>query len=271
MRDGGGSLEVSGLSLLLDERTILGDITFSASAGDFICIVGRNGAGKSTLFKCIAGIYKNFSGTIDIDGRRSISISERDRARLIAYVPQSSPQNIPYTVREFMEMSRYSWRGVSSPAEDSRAVSEAFDMTDTGSLTDRRMDSLSGGERQKVMIASAIAQETGIILMDEPTSYLDYAHQAETAEVMTRINVERGVTMLAVTHDINMAVRSSRRIVALSGGRVLWGGQPNDILDESLLQSIYGVSFEWYFPGCSCESGYPLLAPTQSKGVLRLV
>jgi iron complex transport system ATP-binding protein len=291
MNGSGIALEVSSLSLMLDGRTILGDIAFSADAGDFICIVGRNGAGKSTLFKCIAGIYRNFSGAISIGGARSASLGERDRARMIAYVPQSAPPNIPYTVREFMEMSRYSWRGVSSPADDARAMSEAFDMTDTGFLADRRMNSLSGGERQKVMIAAAIAQETGIILMDEPTSYLDYAHQAETIEVMARVNTERGVTMLAVTHDINMAVRLSDRIVAFSGGRVVWIGPPGDILDESLLQSIYGVSFEWYYPSspsspASSDSdcpdasissggpyslGYPLLAPSRRKGAVARV
>ncbi|MDR1471427.1 MAG: ABC transporter ATP-binding protein [Synergistaceae bacterium] len=267
MRSSGISLEVSDLSLTLEGRAILRGIAFSADAGDFICVVGRNGAGKSTLFKCIAGIYRNFSGAVGVGGRRLPSLGERDRARMIAYVPQSAPSNIPYTVREFMEMSRYSWRGVSSLADDARAVSEAFEMTDTGFLADRRMDSLSGGERQKVMIASAIAQETGIILMDEPTSYLDYAHQAETAEVMARVNVERGVTMLTVTHDVNMAVRLSRRIIAFSGGSVIWSGPPDEILDESLLRSIYGVSFEWYYSGAQC-GGYPLLAPAQSKGVL---
>ena len=257
-------LEVSGVSLSLDGRMILSDVTFSALSGDFICMVGRNGAGKSSIFKCVVGIYKNFSGAIEIGGRRSSRLSDRNRAKLVAYVPQIASLDVPYTVREFMEMARYPWKGTSTAAEDSRSISEALAMTGTGDLADRRMNALSGGERQKVMIASAVAQDTGIIVLDEPTSYLDYEHQAEAAEVMARINVERGVTVLAVTHDINLAVRASCRIIALAEGRVFWSGSPRGILEDGLLQSIYGVPFERYFPRCG--AGYPLLAPVMAGG-----
>ncbi|MDR3354157.1 MAG: ABC transporter ATP-binding protein [Synergistaceae bacterium] len=266
MSGAGIPLEVSGVSLSLDGRNILSDVAFSVGSGDFICMVGRNGAGKSSIFKCVVGIYKNFSGVIEIGGARSSEFSDRNRAKLVAYVPQSASLDVPYTVREFMEMARYPWRGVSTAAEDARYISEALMMTGAIDVAERRMNTLSGGERQKVMIASAVAQNTGIIVLDEPTSYLDYEHQAEAAEVMARVNSERGVTLLAVTHDINLAMRVSRRIIALADGRVFWNGPPSGILEDGLLQSIYGVPFESYFPRSGGDWDYPLLAPVMPGG-----
>jgi iron complex transport system ATP-binding protein len=204
---------------------------------------------------------------IEIGGKRSSRLSDRNRAKLIAYVPQIASIDVPYTVLEFMDMARYPWRGISTEAENSRSISEALAMTGIEGLAERRMNTLSGGERQKVMIASAVAQDTGIIVLDEPTSCLDYEHQAEAAEVMSRINVERGVTVLVVTHDINLAVRASCRIIALAEGRVFWSGPPHGILEDGLLQSIYGVPFERYFPRSGV--GYPLLAPPMAGGVAR--
>jgi iron complex transport system ATP-binding protein len=254
-------IEVSGLSISLGGKAILRDVSCDAQKGDFLCVVGRNGAGKSTLFKCMCGAYKNFNGTVRLAGKESGAMSARERARVVAYVPQSVPPDMPYTVHEFMEMSRYPWRGFfSSSRDDRRAVAEAIDLADIGEFASRKMRDLSGGERQKVMIASAIAQESDAILMDEPTTFLDYAHQVETMELMTRVNKEKNVAMLIVTHDVNLAMRISDKVLGLSEGRVAWIGTPHGLQDPELLRSIFGVAFERYF--ARREDVAPLFAPT---------
>ena len=252
-------IEVSGLSISLGGKNILRDVSFDVGDGDFLCVVGRNGAGKSTLFKCVCGLHKNFQGAVKLGGKVHQRMNARERARIVAYVPQSMPPDIPYTVGEFMEMSRYPWQGVSSVRDDERAVSEAISLAGIEEFTTRRMRELSGGERQKVIIASAIAQGSEAILMDEPTTFLDYAHQMEAMELLTRVNREKKITMLVITHDINLAVRTSGKVLALSEGAVKWMGNPSGLQEPDLLRSIFGVTFERYFskPGDTC----PILAP----------
>jgi len=256
-------IEVSGLSVSLGGKPVLRDVSFSANSGELLCIVGRNGTGKSTLFKCLCGIHKNFSGSVKLAGRGLDTFGARERARIVAYVPQNMPPDIPYTVREFIEMSRYPWEGVYPTS--ARAVSEAVSLVGLEDFTACGMRDLSGGERQRVMIASAIAQEADAILMDEPTSFLDYAHQIETIELIRRIRTEKTTAMLIVTHDVNFAVNVSDRVLALSEGAVKWAGPPGELRDPALLRSIFGVPFELFFPGFpgfSKWDGKPLLVPT---------
>ncbi|GHV56862.1 iron ABC transporter permease [Synergistales bacterium] len=250
------SVAVSDLRLSMGRHEILKGVSLDAPRGSFLCIVGRNGAGKSTILKCIAGVIKG-AGEIRIDGRNVSSLSPPERSRLVAYVPQSAPSDVPYTAREFLEMSRYPWRSISNPSEDRRAIDDAVDLTGLSDLMDRRLSTLSGGERQKVMIASAIAQGSGVMLMDEPTTYLDYAHQAETMSVMERVNRERGVTIIAVTHDVNLAVLMSARVVAVSGGLVCWSGSPSKLTSPDMLRDIFGVDFET----CRSDGGLSVVVP----------
>ncbi|MDR1944382.1 MAG: ABC transporter ATP-binding protein [Synergistaceae bacterium] len=255
---GRNAISISGLSLELGGTMILSDVSFEVPLGSLVCIVGRNGAGKSTLFKCVAGVIGNYSGELSISGRVARALSAKERSRFVAYVPQSSPIDIPYAVGEFMEMSRYPWRSVSSESEDRRAVAEAMEMAGIAGFADRRLGSLSGGERQKVMIASAIAQGAGTILMDEPTTYLDYAHQAETMDLIFRVNRERGVTVMVVTHDVNLAIGMAGAAVAMAGGRVIWLGHSSGLLDPGRLAEIFGVNFRLY---SSEGESLPMAAP----------
>ncbi|MDR3280857.1 MAG: ABC transporter ATP-binding protein [Synergistaceae bacterium] len=252
---------ISELTISLGGKKILRDVSFDVGRGEFLCIVGKNGAGKSTLFKCLCGVYKNFEGELRLAGRPTDAMRARERARIVAYVPQSAPPDMPYTAGEFMEMSRYAWRNgwSGSKSSDERAIASAVALAGTGEFSSRRMCDLSGGERQKVMIASAIASESDAILMDEPTTFLDYAHQVETMEMMSRVNRERGVAMLVVTHDVNIAIRMSGRVVAIAGGRVEWSGAPDELREPARLRSIFGVAFEQYFPVLG--DAPPLLAP----------
>ncbi|MDR1138027.1 MAG: ABC transporter ATP-binding protein [Synergistaceae bacterium] len=258
MKDKG--IKISGLSLELNGRRILSDVSFDVAPGEFFCVIGRNGAGKSTLLKCVAGIIAGgYRGAIKIDGRLVSGLSARDRSRLVAYVPQSSLSGIQYTVRDFLELSRYPWRGVSSSADDLREIAEAMDMTGIAEFSERRMSSLSGGERQKVMIASAIAQRTDVILMDEPTTYLDYTHQMETMDMMSRVNKVRGVGMMIVTHDVNLATELSGTVVAMRAGRADWVGPSSELFETSMLNEIFGVPFRKY--GSGDHGGRQILAP----------
>ncbi|MDR3165383.1 MAG: ABC transporter ATP-binding protein [Synergistaceae bacterium] len=260
MKDNG--IKISGLSLKLNGKRILSDISFDVAPGEFFCVIGRNGAGKSTLLKCICGIIGGYEGEINICGRHAAGLSARGRSRLVAYVPQGSPSDIPYTVRDFLEMSRYPWRGVSSDADDAREIAEAMDMTGITAFSDRRLSSLSGGERQKVMIASAIAQRTDAILMDEPTTYLDYAHQMETMDMMSRVNSFRSVSMIIVTHDINLATELAGRVAAMSDGRMEWVGPPSGLFEATRLNGIFGVPFRRYV--ADAPGGRQILAPERA-------
>ena len=259
MDAGTKAIKISRLSLSLGGSRILRDVSFDVERGECLCVIGRNGAGKSTLFKCVAGVHKNYAGELYIDGHPAPELNARERARHIAYVPQSTPADIPYTAEEFVEMARYPWRNLSSDANDRRAVADAMTLTGTTSLASRKLASLSGGERQKVMIASAIAQGTGTILMDEPTTFLDYAHQVETIKVISRVNKERGVTLMMVTHDVNLAIGMTGKIVAMSDGRVEWTGDPGRLLEPGRLSGIFGVGFRQYSSGAPGE--IPMLAP----------
>ena len=179
-------------------------------------------------------------------------MSRREIARHVAYVPQGGMDHITYTVGEFLEMARYPWRDALAPAgpADRLAVAEALELAGVSAQIQRRMDTLSGGERQNVLIASALAQGSSLLLLDEPTTYLDYRHQQETLSLVRRINQERGVAVLAVTHDINFALHVADRVLALQGGAMLWEGKPMELLENERLEQIFGVPFRlFHAPG----------------------
>ena len=186
----------------------------------------------------------------------------REIARHVAYVPQGGMDHITYTVGEFLEMARYPWRDAFSPpgSADRSAVAEALELAGVSAYVRRRMDTLSGGERQNVLIASALAQGSSLLLLDEPTTYLDYRHQQETLSLVRRINQERGVAVLAVTHDINFALHVADRVIALQDGSVFWEGKPTELLEKDRLELIFGVPFRlFHAPG----EPVPYVAPCE--------
>ncbi len=241
-------LEAEGLFLNLGGREILKGVCLSLNKGEFICVIGPNGAAKSTLVKCIDGIHAHYRGKICWNGVDARSMPRREIARHVAYVPQGGMDHITYTVGEFLEMARYPWRDAFSPpgSADRSAVAEALELAGVSAYVRRRMDTLSGGERQNVLIASALAQGSSLLLLDEPTTYLDYRHQQETLSLVRRINQERGVAVLAVTHDINFALHVADRVIALQDGAVFWEGKPTDLLEKDRLELIFGVPFRLF-------------------------
>ncbi len=238
-------IRVSDFSFRIAGKEILSDVSFDVAEGEYLSIVGPNGAGKTTLLKCLDRLLVGGSGRIEVRGRPIESYRQKELARLIGYVPQADGRMLPFTVGQFVLMGRYPYLSPFSSIakEDHRAVSEALELTGTAEFADRMLETLSGGERQKVFIAAAMAQGAKILLLDEPTTFLDYHHQDDIRALLARANRESGVTVISVTHDVNRAALESRRIVALRRGRIAFSGTPEEIMNPDTLKEIYGSSF----------------------------
>ena len=238
-------LEITGFSFRIGTKEILRNVSFSVARGDYLSIVGPNGAGKTTLLKCLDRIYRGGTGRITVFGRPLPSYRQRELARRLSYVPQADGRIFPFTVEQFVLMGRYPYLNPFSSVshEDIEAVRRVMERTSIVDFAHRKLDTLSGGERQKVYIAAALAQGAEVLLLDEPTTFLDYRHQAEIRDLLTEVNRNSGVTVVAVTHDVNRAVIDSQRIVALSAGTVVFDGTPAEIMRPEVLQRIYDTSF----------------------------
>lgn len=253
-------LEVKELTLSLGGNVILDSISFSLGRGSFLAVIGPNGAGKSSLLKCLGRLYKNFSGGVLLEGIPLAGKPQKKIARRVAWVHQTGTDSLPYTVREFAEMSRYPWQGAFSgmSKRDKECVEEAIYLAGVDALADRGLSSLSGGERQRALIAAALAQETDILFLDEPTSFLDYRHQVETLLLIERINREQGKTVILVTHDVNLALHGAGEILALKNGRLVWNGTRGDFLEKGLLLDVFDTDFVYFGGGAN---GVPYVAP----------
>jgi len=236
-------IQVNDLSFNVGPKSILREVTFKVRRGEYVVLVGPNGAGKSTLLRCLMRVHRSARGRIDVHGRPLDDYSQRELARHIGYVPQAGGEVFPYTVEQFVTMGRYPHLSPfgSLSADDRRAVEEAMRRTGTLALADRLLDTLSGGERQQVYIAAALAQGADILMLDEPTTFLDYRHQHEVTSLLRRSNREQGVTVVAVTHDLNHAALEADRVVALREGRVIFEGKPLDVMQADVLERIYAT------------------------------
>ncbi len=242
---GSPSIEVRGFSLELGGKRILRDVSLAAEPGDFISVIGPNGAGKTTLLKCLDRMLHGGTGTIAIKGKPLAAYRQRDLAKAISYVPQADGRSLPFTVMEFVLMGRYPHLSpFSSIGEiDRQAARHALDLVGARAFAERGLGTLSGGERQKVFIAAALAQDAEILLLDEPTTFLDPKHQADIRGILRRLNREQGLTILATTHDINSAAMTSERVLALKEGSVAFCGTPHEMMTAGTLERIYGKPF----------------------------
>lgn len=256
-------LEVRTLSLEVDGASLLRDLSFSVTDGEFLTVIGPNGAGKSTLIRCLAGLAVPSRGEVVMNGRRLSQTSKRDVARAVAYVPQADARILPFSVRAFVEMGRYphlaSW--ASLDGADERAVDLALDRTGIGHLSNRAMESLSGGERQRAFIAAALAQGGSILLLDEPTTFLDYRHQMKILELLESLNRDEGLTIVTATHDLNSTVAVSDTVLALRGGSVVFHGPSNRVYSADRLESIFDNRFDLVATG---DRRVPLVVPARN-------
>lgn len=238
-------LKISALQVTIDNRLLLNDIHFSVNAGEHLCITGPNGAGKSTLLRTLNAMIPLSHGQIQLNQQPLKSYSRKQIARQISYVPQNSGRALPFIVEDFLRMARYphlTWLA-SWQVTDEQAITSALEITGCQRFRQRQMMTLSGGECQKVMIAAALAQDTPLILLDEPTSFLDPHHQTEVQQLIKTLHRDHGKTIIEVTHDINHAGQHADSVLALKDGEQLWLGEARQFLDSQRLQDLYQQNF----------------------------
>ena len=236
-------IEAAGLRVGYRDGLVLRDVDIAAGEGELVALVGPNGAGKSTLLRALAGLLRPSAGTVRLAGRPIAQLSRAEVARQIAVVPQIFETLFPFTVREVVALGRTARSGLFGilGAADARAVHRAIDDLALGALAERRIDRLSGGERQRAVLAMALAQESDVLLLDEPTAHLDPAHQRATLEHTARIARERGLAVIAVLHDLNLASALASRVVVLENGSVASDGDPRDVLTPALIARVFGA------------------------------
>jgi iron complex transport system ATP-binding protein len=239
-------IHVERLSCWLGNKQVLREVTFAVQSGEYLTIIGPNGAGKTTLLRAIDGLHQGRqSGGIEIFGRPLGNYRRKTLAKLIGYVPQADSRSLPFTVEQFVLMGRYPYLSpfTTISRADRQAVADALAQTDTTAFAQRALDTLSGGERQRVFIAAALAQGAKVLLLDEPTTFLDYRHQRDIRGLLAQMNREAGVTILAVTHDLNAAALESHRVLALREGAVAFYGPPAELMQPAVLEGVFGAPF----------------------------
>ena len=239
-------LSVRDLSYRFGSQALFEGISFEVMPGEYAAIIGPNGSGKTTLLRCILRILTDWRGTVELDGVSVRKIGRKRLARRIAYVQQNLTTIFPFSVRQIVEMGRYPHLHPLTPLsdEDRRIVDESLDVMEMTAFADRKIDTLSGGERQKVILAAALAQQPDLMLLDEPTTFLDYRHQNEICRYLRQINRERKTTILEVTHDVNRAALEAEHILAIADGRIVFDGVPGDLMNESQLKAVYRTDFK---------------------------
>jgi iron complex transport system ATP-binding protein len=239
----GGEISLRGAGFSYGSAATLQGVDLTIARGDRLAIIGANGAGKTTLLRLLAGALAPTSGRVALDGVPLHSIRGAQRARRIAFVPQESRLAFDFSVFEIVLMGRSPRLGLLGieGARDLEQARLALESTDTSPLADRPLSSLSSGERQRVFLARALAQEPEIILLDEPTAFLDLGHQIRLLLMLEKWNRECGMSVVFVSHDLSLAARHADRIVVLSRGRVVADGAPEDVLTPEILRSSFGV------------------------------
>ncbi len=241
------AIQTTNLTLKISGKTILDRINFSMEPGEYVSVIGPNGAGKTSLIKCLCGIHTPAGGIIQLMGENAAHITSRERAHILSYVPQAEGKTFPFTVEEFVLLGRYPHLSpfTTLSAADRTAVDIALQQTNTDAFRNRKLNTLSGGERQMVFIAAALAQEAKIIVLDEPATFLDYRHQAEVFRLLRRLNQEFGHSILTVSHNINTAARGSSRILALKNGKTVFYDTPHKLLHPAPLRNLFDTEFRF--------------------------
>jgi iron complex transport system ATP-binding protein len=219
------------------EQKVLDRVSLSVAEGQMLALLGPNGAGKSTLLRVLTGLHPHNAGTVELFGRDLRQISSGERARLVAVVPQEVTTPMSFTVGELVALGRRRWAQLD--ARDRHVVEEALVYTDTLELRDRFYSELSGGEKQRAIIALALAQEPKLLLLDEPTAHLDINHRLEVLQLLERLNRERGLTVVMTSHDLNLAAEFFPHLVLLDRGRLVAAGTAREVLREDLLEDVY--------------------------------
>lgn len=225
------------------ERDVVKDFSCEVKKGEFVSLIGPNGSGKSTLIHAVTGVVGLKSGDIYINGKNNREMPARERAQIAAVVPQNFHANFAFKAKEIVAMGRHPFlkRMQSESPEDYRIIDEALEETGTLHLRERKITQLSGGERQRIIISAALAQQPQLLILDEPTNHLDIQYTLEIMQLMRKLNQEKGITVFAVLHDINMAARFSDRIIVLNQGTKVSDGPVEDTIREDILKPVYKI------------------------------
>jgi iron complex transport system ATP-binding protein len=240
---GSARLVAAGLSLGYGERRVVADLTVTVPDGRVTVIVGANACGKSTLLRGMARLLRPLAGAVLLDGEAIHRLPTRQVARTLGLLPQTPAAPEGVTVADLVGRGRHPHQGAFRrwSSQDERAVTEALELTGTLDLADRVVDELSGGQRQRVWIAMVLAQGTDLLLLDEPTTYLDLAHQVDMLDLVADLNRRRGTTVAMVLHDLNLSARYADQLVALKDGRVVACGPPAEVVTEETVRTVFGL------------------------------
>ncbi|MEU5162160.1 ABC transporter ATP-binding protein [Streptomyces sp. NPDC020875] len=251
------------LSLRYGRRTVVEDLDLVVPPGSFTVVIGPNACGKSTLLRALAGLLPPTAGQVVLDGADIASYPPKEAARRLGLLPQTAIAPDGITVAELVSRGRYAHQRVLRQwsREDEQAVLDALTATGVADLSARRVEELSGGQRQRVWIAMVLAQETPLILLDEPTTYLDIAHQIEVLNLLHDLNL-RGRTIVAVLHDLNQAARYASHVVAMKDGRITASGTPAETITADLVREVFGLA-GIVIP--DPVTGTPLIVPADTR------
>jgi iron complex transport system ATP-binding protein len=255
------ALQTVGLALgYRPDRLVVQDLDLDLPAGAVTAVIGGNGCGKSTLLRALARLLAPRAGTVLLDGRSVHALPSRDVARRLGLLPQGPTTPDGITVRDLVRRGRLPhtslWRQWGE--QDEAALQEALTVTDLHELADEPVDTLSGGQRQRAWLALVVAQQTPVLLLDEPTTYLDMAHQLDVLELVRALNRESGRTVVMVLHDVNQACRYADHLVAMRAGRVVAQGNPAEVVTPDLVRAVFDVHCR-VLP--DPDGGHPLVVP----------
>ncbi|SDN64599.1 ABC transporter ATP-binding protein [Streptomyces wuyuanensis] len=258
-------LTAESVTLAYDRRVIAEELSVGIPDNSFTVIVGPNACGKSTLLRALSRMLKPTQGRVLLDGQTIHSMPAKKVARTLGLLPQSSVAPDGITVEDLVARGRYPHQGLLrqwSP-EDERIVQESMAATGVAELADRYVDELSGGQRQRVWIAMALAQQTPLLLLDEPTTFLDIQHQLEILDLCAELHETQGRTLVAVLHDLNQAARYATHLVAMRGGKIAAEGAPAEVVTAELVERVFGVRAQVIDDP---ETGTPLVVPLARRG-----
>ncbi|MDU0292430.1 ABC transporter ATP-binding protein [Saccharothrix longispora] len=253
-------LQAQDLSVGYGERAVVSGLDLDVVAGSVTAVIGPNGCGKSTLLRALGRLLPARGGAVLLDGKRIDRTPTREVAKVLAMLPQAPQAPEGLTVADLVARGRHphqAWYRQWSPA-DEEAVGEALRMTGMDDLASRTVDELSGGQRQRAWISMALAQGTDLLLLDEPTTYLDLAHQIDVLDLVQRLHVDFGRTVVMVLHDLNLAARYAERLVAMKDGGIVVAGTPDEVLTEANLLEVFGLEARVV---ADPVSGTPLVVP----------
>ena len=236
-------IEGSKLSIGYEEKIIVNDFDISISEGEFVSLIGPNGSGKSTILKCISGLLKQKDGVVNLDGEDLASLDTKKVAKKLSILSQHNQAPDDITVEDLIYYGRMPHKKCyeSKTSEDEDIVKWAIEQTNLEGYETRRVSDLSGGERQRVWLALALAQQPKVLLLDEPTTYLDICHQLEVLELVKKLCKNLNITVITVLHDLNQAAKYSDRVIVLQKGQKVVEGKPKEVFTNDMIREVYNV------------------------------